>query len=123
MKEINSNKAPQAIGYYSQAIEHKGICYLSMQIGINEETGEVKESFLDQIKQIMQNITYVLKAGELDWQHVVRVSVYLDDMQNFTVMNKVYGQYVVEPYPAREVVAVKELPRGAKAGISITAIR
>lgn len=121
MREIVSDKAPQALGFYSQGIEEKGFYYFSMQIGISAETGKLTNEFSIQMQQIMENLSFILEAAELSWENVISVKVYLQDISDFGKMNEIYGKYVRKPYPAREVVAVNGLPRGAKAGISLTA--
>lgn len=123
MKKIASDKAPEALGFYSQAIEHNGLCFSSMQIGISPENGELKASFQEQMIQVMDNLGNILKSGELDWECVFRMTVYLADMKDFGEMNEIYGRYLSNPYPAREVIAVAGLPKNAKVGISFIASR
>jgi len=123
MKEIKSDRAPAALGSYSQAVEKQNVLWASMQIGIDAVSGELQESFDGQMNVIMNNLEAVIEAGGYDWNMVVKVSVYLADMNDFGEMNSIYARYLQAPYPAREVVEVSKLPRGAKIGVSLTAMK
>jgi nicotinate (nicotinamide) nucleotide adenylyltransferase len=123
MKEISTTKAPQALGAYSQAVEKNGFVYLSGQLGINPETNELEKDFEKQVKQTFANIKAVLSAADCTFSDVVKVSVFLQDMNNFTQLNSLYQTYFTAPYPAREAVEVARLPRDAEVEISIIAMR
>lgn len=123
MREIRTEFAPAALGIYSQAVEKHNTLWASMQIGINARNGELEKSFASQMQQIMKNLGAVIEAGGYDWSMVVKVSVFLADLSDFSEMNEIYQKYLQSPYPAREVVEVKSLPLGAKAGVSLTAMK
>ncbi len=123
MKEIKTDKAPGAIGPYSQAIDTGDFVFLAGQIGINPETGELVEGIENQTAQVMENIRAVLKAAGLDLSNVVKTTIYLTDMENFATVNKIYGSYFNPPYPARSTVAVKTLPKDALVEIEVVAKR
>lgn len=111
-KEIHTNKAPAAIGPYSQAIEAGDFIFLSGAIPINPETGEVVEGIKDQTVQVMENLKAVLAEANTDFSKVVKFTIYLDSIEDFAVVNEVYGSYLNKPYPARATVEVSRLPKG-----------
>lgn len=120
-KEIKTSKAPAAIGPYSQAIDLGGILYLSGQIPIVPQTGEIVEgSIIEQTKQIIYNITEVLKAGGSDLSKVIKTTCYLTSMGDFADFNKIYGEYFISK-PARACVEVSALPKGALVEIELIA--
>ncbi len=124
MKAIHTDNAPAAIGPYSQAIEANGFIFASGQIPIDPETGNLVEK--DIRKQTIQAITNagnILKAAGADLSKVVKTTVYLADMNDFTAMNEIYAQYFSEPYPARSAVAVKDLPKGALVEVEVLAAK
>ncbi|MCF7919288.1 MAG: Rid family detoxifying hydrolase [Candidatus Cloacimonetes bacterium] len=123
MRVIHSEKAPAALGCYSQAVERQGMLWTSMQIGIVADSGELAENFAGQMQQIMENLGAILEAGGYEWGKVVKVSIYLADLADFSEMNGIYTKYLHLPYPAREVVEVRSLPRGARAGVSLIAMK
>jgi 2-iminobutanoate/2-iminopropanoate deaminase len=123
MKAIKSESAPAALGSYSQAVEQGNMLWVSMQIGINSGNGELQTGFSAQMEQVMENLSAVMKAGGYDWGNVVKVSIYLADLGDFSEMNGIYARYLQAPYPAREVVGVSSLPRGARVGVSLTAMK
>ena len=115
-KELNSSKAPGAIGPYSQAIQTGNLIFVSGQLPINAETGEMPADIKAQTKQSIDNV----KAGAtLD--NVVKTTVFLADMELFGPMNEVYGQEFQKTYPARCAFAVKELPKKALVEIEVIA--
>ena len=117
---INSSQAPAAVGPYSQAIAIDNLVFTSGQIAVVE--GKLMEgSVEDQAHQVMKNLQAVLQAAELDFNQVIKTTIFLTDMADFTVINKVYDSYLAQPYPARETVAVKQLPLGANVEISMIA--
>ncbi len=114
MKAINTEKAPKAIGPYSQAIEVNGFVFASGQLPVDVTTtafvpGGVKE----QTRQSLTNAQNVLQAAGADLNNVVKTTVFLSDMANFAEMNEVYAEFFSQPFPARSAVAVKALPKGA----------
>ena len=92
-KIIQSEQAPPAIGPYSQAVRAGNMLYISGQIPVHPQTGEIPENFADQVEQVMQNITAILEAAGLTLQSVVKTTIYLADMQKFAELNEIYGKY------------------------------
>jgi 2-iminobutanoate/2-iminopropanoate deaminase len=113
MKKIHStDKAPAAIGPYSQATSHNGILYCSGQIPLDPETMEiVGDNARDQAEQVMKNLEAVLKEAGIDFSHVLKCTIFLTNMDDFTTVNEVYGARFETDPPARETVAVKTLPK------------
>jgi 2-iminobutanoate/2-iminopropanoate deaminase len=111
------------IGPYSGGIVAGPTLFASGQIGVDPRTNEIVEGGTPaQVKQALVNVGAVLRSGNLDYRDVVSATVYLADMADYDVMNKVYAGFFREPYPARTTVAVKDLPRGAKVEISVIAV-
>ena len=124
MSILMSKNAPEAIGPYSQGKEVGGFCFFSGQIAINPSNGElIKSSFEEEVHQVMNNISHLLKDNNLDFEDLVKVNISLTDMSKFSYFNEIYSQYVVEPYPARACVAVKALPKNANVEIEVIAYR
>lgn len=124
MKAIHTDKAPAAIGPYSQAIEVNGFVYASGQLPIDPATGNFPEGGVAaQTRQSILNAENILQAAGTDLKHVVKTTVYLADMADFGAMNEVYVQFFSEPYPARSAVAVKDLPKGALVEIEVLAAK
>lgn len=120
--ELNSKEAPGAIGPYSQAVKAGNFIYVSGQLPINAKTGEMPEDIKEQTRQSIENIKAILKEAGASLDNVVKSTVYLDDMANFTPMNEVYAEYFNGGvYPARAAFAVKELPKKAKVEIEVVA--
>ena len=114
MKAINSDKAPKAIGPYSQAIQANGFVFASGQLPIDPATGSFPEGGVkEQTRQSILNAQAILKQAGLELCGVVKTTVYLADMNDFAVMNEVYAQFFSEPFPARSAIAVKTLPKQA----------
>lgn len=112
MKEVFTNKAPEAIGPYSQAIVAGGFLYASGAIGINPETGDVVDGGVEeQTKQVMSNLREVLKEAGATFSDVVKFTIYLKSMDDFARVNEIYGGYLEKPYPARATVEVSRLPK------------
>ncbi|GGJ82587.1 endoribonuclease [Lentibacillus kapialis] len=110
-KEIYTEEAPAAIGPYSQAIEAGDFIYVSGQIGINPETGEVADGIDAQTKQVMHNLQAILTKSDSDFSQVVKFTIYIDSMDNFATVNDIYGSYLTQPYPSRATVEVSRLPK------------
>ena len=124
MKAIQTNNAPAAIGPYSQAIEVNGFIFASGQIPIDPVTGEfVKGGIKEQTRQSLLNAKSILIAAGTDLNHVVKTTVFLSDMANFTAMNEVYSTFFEQPFPARSAVAVKDLPKGALVEVEVLATK
>ncbi len=122
-KIITSEKAPAAIGPYSQAIEANGMVFISGQIPINRETGNVPEGIEAQSEQVMKNIGYILEEAGCNYSNVVKTTCLLSDMTNFKAMNEVYAKYFNEAPPARAAFAVKELPLGVLLEVEAIAVK
>lgn len=124
MKAIQTNNAPAAIGPYSQAIEVNGFIFASGQIPIDPATGEfVKGGIKEQTRQSLLNAKSILIAAGTDLNRVVKTTVFLSDMANFTAMNEVYSTFFEQPFPARSAVAVKDLPKGALVEVEVWAAK
>lgn len=124
MKPIKTIKAPQAIGPYAQAIDTGTFLFVSGQIPLHPETGTiVSESIEVQTKQVMENLRAILEEAQLTFNHVVKTTIFLTDLNNFSTVNTVYGSYFTEHKPARACVEVSKLPKEAKVEIELIAIR
>ena len=122
MKKLHSDKAPKALGPYSQAIVAGCLVFASGQVPIDPATGNFVEGGIkEQTKQSLTNVSNVLAEAGIDLSHVVKTTVFLSDMDNFAAMNEVYATFFSEPYPARSAVAVKTLPKGALVEIEVIA--
>ena len=114
MKAIHTDKAPKAIGPYSQTIEAGGLVFVSGQLPVNPSTGEFAEGGIkEQTRQSLTNAQQVLQAAGTDLSRVVKTTVFLSDMDNFGAMNEVYAEFFSQPFPARSAFAVRTLPKGA----------
>lgn len=118
---IKTDKAPGALGPYSQAIKINGMVYTSGQIGINPETGEIAEDLESQAHQVFKNLKAVLEAAGTSMDNVVKTLVFLADMNDFVAVNDIYKQYFINDYPARSAVEVARLPKDAKLEIEVIA--
>lgn len=120
-KIINTVKAPAAIGPYSQAVEVGSLVFISGQIPISPATGELVQGDIKvQAKQVLDNLTEVLKAAGTDLDNVIKTTIFLKDMNDFGAVNEIYAQYFTRNYPARSTVQVAKLPKDA--GIEIEAV-
>ncbi len=123
-KIISTDKAPGAIGPYSQAVLAGNTLYISGQVPINPETGKVVEGGItEQTEQVMKNIGAILEKAGFSFNDVVKSTCLLSDMANFKAMNEVYGKYYPENPPARAAFAVKELPLGVLIEIETIAVK
>jgi 2-iminobutanoate/2-iminopropanoate deaminase len=120
---ISTDKAPKAIGPYSQAVEVNGMLYVSAQIPIDPASGTLPDGISAQTEQVMKNIGAILKEAGYDYSHVVKSTCILCDMEYFKDMNEVYGKYYTENPPARAAFAVKGLPLGAMIAIETIATK
>jgi 2-iminobutanoate/2-iminopropanoate deaminase len=121
LKILNTKEAPQPIGPYSQGIESDGLLFLSGQIGLKPETGELAEGVAAQTHQVIQNIRAVLGSAGCSLTNVVKSTVYLRSMSDFTQFNQIYGEYFKVNAPARTTVEVSALPKNALIEIDIIA--
>lgn len=120
MERISTDKAPAAVGPYSQAVRHGNMVFVSGQIPIDPATGTVPEDIRDQAKQALTNLRNVLEASGSSMDRVLRVTVFLSDISSFPMVNEVYAGFFNEPYPSRSCVEVSALPKGV--GLEIDAI-
>lgn len=121
-KVISTEKAPKAVGPYSQAVESNGFLYVSGQLPVDASTGEfVPGGVKEQAEQVLKNVKYILDEAGYEFSDVVKSTVYLSDMANFAAMNDVYASFFPEPFPARVAFAVVALPKGALVEIEVIA--
>ena len=124
-KVISTDKAPGAIGPYNQAIvaENCGMLFTAGQLGVDPTTGDfVAEDVQAQTRQALENLKAVLEAGGSDLAHVVKTTVFLDDMNDFAAMNEVYAKFFTDNPPARSAVEVAKVPKNGKVEIEAIAI-
>ena len=123
-KIIQTNDAPSPIGPYNQAVQVGNMLYTSGQVALNPATGMLEmESIESETEQVMQNLKAVLTAANTNFENVVKTTIFITDMANFSRINAVYGKYFDEATaPARETVQVAGLPRGVNIEISMMAI-
>lgn len=122
-KSIVTDKAPGAIGPYSQGIDAGSILFLSGQLPINPETGVMPEGITEQTTQSLANVKAILAEAGLTVDNVVKTTVFLADMNDFAAMNEVYASVFSAPFPARSAVAVKTLPKNALVEVEVIAVR
>jgi len=123
-KIISTEKAPKAIGPYSQAVEVNGMLFISGQVPADPETGKVVEGGIkEQTMQVMKNIGAILSEAGYNYSDVIKSTCFLNDMADFKEMNEVYGSFYPENPPARAAFAVKALPLGALVEIETVAVR
>lgn len=120
MQQIKTEKAPAAIGPYSQAVKHNGLVFVSGQIPVVPETGEIPSDIVGQTRQALENLGNVLEAAGSSLSKTLRVTVFIKDMSQFSEINKIYNEYFTEPYPSRSCVEASNLPKNV--GIEIDAI-
>ncbi|WP_096185954.1 RidA family protein [Evansella halocellulosilytica] len=120
-KIVQTNEAPSAIGPYSQAVISGDIVYSSGQIGLDPETGEMKEGLEAQTKQVFANVKAVLQAANCSMNDVIKVTVFMKDMNDFVRVNELYAEQFEEPYPARSAVEVARLPKDALVEVEVIA--
>jgi len=119
---IETDKAPRALGPYSQAVEYKGMIYTSGQIAIDPATGKMVDGdFAARVHQVMHNLAAVLEAGGSDFTKVIKSTIFVTDLSKFAVLNEIYGAYVSASKPARATVQVAALPLGTDVEIEMIA--
>ncbi|WP_163580324.1 RidA family protein [Gracilibacillus saliphilus] len=122
VKAIHTNKAPQAIGPYSQAIDAGDLVFVSGQIPLNPETMEVVEGDIaTQTNQVMKNLAAILTEAGLTFANVVKFTIYITNMDDFATINEAYAKFLEEPYPARATVEVSKLPKGVGVEMDVIA--
>ncbi len=123
-KIIHSTNAPAPIGPYNQAIEANGFIFISGQIALNAESNTlILDSIEEETEQVMQNLKAILTEAGIDFDHVLKTSIFLSDMAYFSTVNTTYSKYFTKDFPARETVQVAGLPRNVNVEISMIAIR
>lgn len=121
---ITTDKAPAPIGPYNQAVLAGDTLYISGQVCIDPQTGELNNSSLEEeTHQCMRNLEAILAAADLDFSHVIKSTIFITDMHRFAEINGVYGQYFTTDFPARETVQVAALPKFVNVEISMIAVR
>lgn len=120
---IHTDKAPEAVGTYSQGVEYNGVYYFSGQIGLSPKTGELAEGFEGQMSQILLNIDGLLESCQLDRTHIIKTTIFVTDLSNFPKVNEAYESYFDLPYPARSCVEASKLPKGALVEIEVIAAK
>ena len=122
-KIINTPNAPAPIGPYNQAVQVDNMLFISGQIALKPGTSELANAdIIEETHQVMKNLRSILSEGGMDFNAVVKTTIFLSDMELFGQVNEVYGKYFNENFPARETVAVKGLPKNANVEISMIAI-
>ncbi|MCB9063406.1 MAG: RidA family protein [Halobacteriovoraceae bacterium] len=120
-KIIQTDKAPAAVGTYSQGVEVNGVYYFSGQIGLDPKTMEMKEGFQGQLDQILSNVDGLLESQQLGRENIFKTTIFVTDLVNFPLVNTAYENYFSRPYPARSCVEVPALPKGALVEIEVLA--
>lgn len=122
-QKIETDKAPKAVGPYSQAIVNDNLIFTSGQIHLTPD-GKLLDGTIEELThQVMKNLKNVLEKAGVTFNEVVKTTIYVTDMSVYGKINQAYGSYLKDPYPARETVCVKELPLGAKVEISMIAVK
>ena len=121
---VNAQNAPAPIGPYSQATMANGVLYVSGQIPLNQQTGElVTGSIEDETHMVMKNLQFILTEAGMDFSNVVKCSIFVKDLNNFGKINETYGSYFTSNPPARETVEVSRLPKDVNVEISCIAVK
>lgn len=121
MKAIQTNQAPAAIGPYSQAVSHDGLLFISGQLGLDPESGELADGIEAQTRRALQNLVAILTAAGIGPAEVLKATIYVADMGNFALVNQLYAEVFQPPYPAREVIQAADLPKNGLVEISAIA--
>lgn len=122
-KVVKTNKAPGAIGPYSQGIDIGNMIFFSGQIPLDPETGVMPEGIGAQTRRALDNVKGLLESQNLTFKNVVKTTVFLDNIDDFATMNGIYAEYFEEPYPARSAVEVAKLPKGALLEVEVVAVK
>jgi 2-iminobutanoate/2-iminopropanoate deaminase len=123
LKSISIDQASMAFGPYSQAVDTGSMLFVSGQLGIDPQTGEMPESFEGQAKLVMENLRGILTQAGYSFDNVVKSTIFLDDLANFAAINDVYGACFTRHKPARSCFQVAGIPKGAKVEIELIAVR
>lgn len=122
-KVVKTNKAPGAIGPYSQGIDIGNMIFFSGQIPLDPETGVMPAGIEAQTRRALDNVKGLLESQNLTFKNVVKTTVFLDNINDFATMNGIYAEYFEEPYPARSAVEVAKLPKGALLEVEVVAVK
>ena len=123
LRQITTDKAPSAIGPYSQAVIANGFLFTAGQIALDPVAGQiVAGGIVEQTERVMENLQAVLSAAGVSWNEVVKTTVYLHDLSHFPTVNEIYGRWLGDARPARSTVQVPALPRGALVEIDAIAV-
>ena len=122
-KIIETTLAPEAVGIYSQGVEVNGTYYFSGQIGIDPDTSSLMCGFEEQLDRILANIEGLLKSQDLTKDNIVKTTIFITNLENFSLVNKAYESYFAAPYPARSCVEVSALPKNALVEIEFIAVK
>jgi 2-iminobutanoate/2-iminopropanoate deaminase len=120
---ISTDKAPAAVGTYSQGVFHNGVYWFSGQIGLDPKSGEMQSGFDAQLSQIMQNIDGLLESQGLLRNNIIKTTIFMTDLAQFGKINDAYTSFFAAPYPARSTVQVSALPKGALVEIEVVAAK
>lgn len=122
-KIVATDKAPAAVGTYSQGVVHNGVWYFSGQIGLDAKTGEMANGFDAQLETVMKNIDGLLHSQDLTRANIIKTTIFMTDLAQFGKVNEAYTKFFTAPYPARSTVQVSALPKGAVVEIEVVAAR
>lgn len=120
---VDTKLAPAAVGTYSQGVAVNGIYFFSGQIGIDPKTQQLVEGFGPQLNQIMKNIDGLLTSQDMTRENIIKTSIFLTDLNNFSAVNDAYVEFFKAPYPARSTVEVSKLPKGSLVEIEVIAAK
>lgn len=122
-KIISTDKAPAAVGTYSQGVFHNGVFYFSGQIGLDAKTGELASGFDAQLENVLKNIDGLLESQGLNRTNIIKTTIFMTDLSQFGKINDAYTKFFQPPYPARSTVQVSALPKGAVVEIEVIAAK
>lgn len=120
---ISTDKAPAAVGTYSQGVFHNGVYYFSGQIGLDAKTAQMPEGFDAQLENVLKNIDGLLQSQDLNRENIIKTTIFMTDLSQFGKVNEAYTKFFSGPYPARSTVQVSALPKGAVVEIEVIAAR
>lgn len=122
-KIISTDKAPAAVGTYSQGVFHNGVYYFSGQIGLDAKTGDMPAGFDAQLENVLKNIDGLLQSQDLTRANIIKTTIFMTDLAQFGKVNEAYTKFFTAPYPARSTVQVSALPKGAVVEIEVIAAK
>lgn len=122
-KIISTDKAPAAVGTYSQGVFHNGVYYFSGQIGLDAKTGDMPGGFDAQLENVLKNIDGLLQSQDLTRANIIKTTIFMTDLAQFGKVNEAYTKFFTAPYPARSTVQVSALPKGAVVEIEVIAAK